>query len=113
MSTRANPSPHDGLTKIGPEGEYFAITYKDDDGEMFVRLWAMWRMLLIDSGVKPESDREAIREAIACATEMKIQNREYRVQQQMAALEFDDAGAPTTGQHRRRDKNSTSGANDG
>lgn len=112
MSTKLKPGDYDCYANAAEDEPMFILLARDQDAARIVKMWAFFRMQQIDMGLKPESDRAQVSEAMHCATEMEIWNKQYRVQQQMAALEFDDTGAPTTGQHRRRTKNSTSGAGD-
>lgn len=63
-------------------------------------------------GLRPESDRSQVSEAIRCATEMEIWGREYRQHKEHQSMAFDDRGVPLTGEHARKEHTTTSGATD-
>lgn len=113
MGTKLKPGDYDCHALAAPDEPLFTLLARDRDASVVVRIWAMLRMQQIDLGIRPESDRAQVREALACATDMAIWHREHRMKQAMDEIEFDDRGIPTTGEHRRREQNSTSGANDG
>lgn len=80
---------------------------------MVIRLWSHVWLMEIKMGVRPESDRAQVTAGLAMATRMEIRLRDLEQKRQHDDLEFDDRGIPTTGEHARREHNTTSGANDG
>ena len=95
-----------------PGEPIFTVAAHDRDAAMLVRIWCMLRLQQIELGTRPETDRAQVSSAFRIATEMDIWHREHRTRQQMDALEFDDRGIPTTGEHARKAHNTTSGATD-
>jgi hypothetical protein len=112
MGTKREPSAFDCYIAAEPDEPVFTLRGKDRDASALVKMWAFLRLQQIDMGMKPESDRKQVSEALHVATEMEIWHREYDAREKRASMEFDSEGYPTTGPHRRLAKNSTSGAND-
>jgi hypothetical protein len=113
MATKNNPGAYDCYEDAHPDEPMFVLLGRDRDASLVVKMWAMLRLQQIDLGIRPEADRPQISEALLCATNMEIWHREIDTARKMAALEFDAQGMPTTGQHARKERTSTSGANDG
>lgn len=99
MGTKLNPGDYDCYEKAEPTEELFTLRAKDSDASVIVKMWAFFRMQQINAGLRPESDRAQVSEAIACATRMEIWNREYKNREEFLSLKFDAKGQPTTGQH--------------
>jgi hypothetical protein len=112
VASKLHPGEFDCYAKAEPDEPLFTLLARDQDAATVVKLWAFLRKQQIELGIRPESDRAQVSEAMRCATEMEIWHRAHRVRQQVAEIEFDDRGIPTTGQHARKDRNSTSGALD-
>lgn len=79
----------------------YTLHGRDQDSAIVLKILAMLRLQQIDLGVRPETDRPQVAEALRCATDMEIWHREKATADKVAALEFDDRGIPTTGQHAR------------
>jgi len=112
MGSRNNPGSYDCYDAAEPNEPMFILLGRDRDAAIVVKLWAMLRLQQIDLGLRPETDRTQVAEALRCATEMEIWHREKETVAKVSALEFDDRGVPRTGQHARRATNTTSGALD-
>lgn len=113
MGTKNNPGAYDCYANAEPDEPMFILLGRDRDASMAVKAWAFSRMQQIDLGIRPESDRAQVREAMTCATDMEIYHRERETKRKHDALEYAMDGTPTTGEHARKENNSTSGANDG
>lgn len=113
MGTKNNPGDFDCFAAAEPDEPMFTLLARDRDASTVVKLWAFLRMEQIAMGLRPESDRPQVSEAMRCATEMEIWCRNRRNKLAAEAVEFDDRGVPLTGEHRQRARNTTSGANDG
>jgi hypothetical protein len=113
MSTKLNPGPRDCLAKAEPDEPYFVLLGRDKASPVSIRIWCHIWLQEINLGMRPESDRPQITEALNVAYEMEkwCDNRAVRLS--VAAAEMDAEGRPTKGEHRQRERNSTSGANDG
>lgn len=99
MGTKLKPGEFDCYEKAEPNEEIFTLRAKDSDAPIIVKMWAQFRLHQINVGLRPESERMQVREAIACATRMEIWHREYTQREKHLALEYDDRGVPTTGPH--------------
>ena len=113
MGSRNNPGSYDCYDAAEPNEPMFILLGRDRDAAIVVKLWGMLRLQQISLGLRPETDRTQVAEALRCATEMEIWHREKETVAKVSALEFDDRGVPLSGEHARKEKNSTSGANDG
>lgn len=111
MSTKQNPGKHDCYSKAEPDEPYFMILARDVTAPEDIRHWILQQQMLDRLGIK-KMDPDQIAEAYACIPEMERWYRDYQSRKAMAALEFDHLGHPTTGEHARKDRTSTSGAND-
>lgn len=112
MGTKQEPGEYDCHAMAKPDEPLFTLLARDSDAASIVKLWAFLRMQQIELGIRPESDRAQVSEAMRCATDMEIWHRQYRVEQQMSQLSFSIDGIPTTGPHARKERNTTSGATD-
>lgn len=113
MSSKLNPGDYDCYAKAEPDEPMFILLGRDRDASTMVKMWAFLRMEQIAMGLRPESDRAQVSEAMRCATEMEIWARDRRNKEAQAALEYDEKGRPTTGPHAFIANATTSGANDG
>ena len=113
MDMKCNPGPRDYYAELGPDEEYIIFGAHDVSSPMMGRLWSMIRLQQIGAGIYPEADRAQVKEMMDTVTRMEIQGREFGAAKEREGMEFDAQGIPTTGQHARKEKNSTSGANDG
>jgi hypothetical protein len=96
-----------------PGEEFFALMGRDRGTPDSIRMWAMIWNIEIKMGIRPESDRAQIKEGLDMARRMEIWLRDLTQKREHDDLAFDDRGIPTTGEHARRERNTTSGANDG
>lgn len=112
MGTKNDPGSYDCYAIAEPDEPMFILLGRDRDAAMAVKMWAFSRMQQIDLGIRPESDRAQVSEAMKCATEMEIWHRKWETRRKVASLEFDDRGIPTTGEHSRKKNATTSGANE-
>lgn len=114
MATKNDPAPHgrNYYEELGPDDEYFLLTERDRVGWMFVQWWAQFRLMMINIGIYPDSDRAAFTEAMQCATRMKRRHEERQRHKAVADAKLDANGYPTAGEHARKATSSTSGAND-
>lgn len=112
MGTKNNPGDWDCYANAEPDEPMFILLGRDRDASQAVKMWAFSRMQQIDLGIRPESDRAQVSEAMKCATEMEIWHRERENRRKTEALKFDDKGRPTTGPHAYVEHATTSGANE-
>lgn len=103
----------DVLAKAEPGEPIFPLLGRDRASPIVIKIWAHLWLQEINLGLRPESDRAQIRDALEIATQMEIWRRDGELKRKYAALEFDAQGIPTTGEHARKENNTTSGANDG
>lgn len=71
MATKSQPGQFDCYAKAAPDEPMFVLLARDVSSPDLVREWAFQRGLLITAGLKPESDRSMIDEAMACADAME------------------------------------------
>jgi hypothetical protein len=57
----------------------FILLARDPDAPKIVRLWCVFREMLIEAGIKPSSDMAAIAEAKQCAYSMERWYREHEI----------------------------------
>lgn len=62
-----------------PKRPQFILEPWDPDAPKIVRLWCVFREMLIETGIKPASDMEAINEAKQCAYAMERWHREHEI----------------------------------
>lgn len=70
MGTKLKPGQFDGADRAAPDEPMFTLLARDPSAPELVREWAFQRGLLIAGGLKPESDRAKIDEAMRCADAM-------------------------------------------
>jgi hypothetical protein len=112
MSTRNNPGPRDCLAKAEPDEPYFVLLGRDRASPVSIRIWSHLWLEAISLGIRPESDRPQVIEALGIAYEMEkwLENRDTRLG--IEAAKMDSNGYPTVGPHARKEHNTTSGATD-
>lgn len=106
------------VDKLESEEEYFPLRGNDRATPIVIKLWAHVWNLEIKMGVRPESDRAQIKAGLDMARRMEIWLRDLTQKREHEATEFsapmpDGSRVPMTGQHRKLEHNTTSGANDG
>src|SRR5258708_660033 len=114
MATKNNPGPVNCYAKLEPDEPFYLLMARSRLAPLHARMELMNRQWEIRLGLRPDTPAEhaQITEGLKCITEMEIWYRDHKVKQQVAALEFDDTGHPTTGEHARKERNTTSGATD-
>lgn len=112
MATKLNPGAFDCYENAKDDEPMFVLLGRDADAPMLVKQWAFFRLQQIALGIRPESERSQVSEAVQCATDMEIWGRDYRQRKEHAAMEFNDRGLPLTGPHAQKVRNTTSGATD-
>lgn len=112
MSTLNNPGPRDCLAKAEPDEPYFVLLGRDRASPASIRIWSHLWLEAISLGIRPESDRPQVIEALGIARDMErwLENRNIRLN--VEAAKMDANGYPTVGPHARKAKNTTSGALD-
>jgi hypothetical protein len=106
-------SKHPYLFKLEPNEPFFPLMGRDRETPATIRIWAHLWLQEINLGLRPETDRPQISQALIDAVDCEIYYRDHvETPRALEGLTFDDTGTPTTGPHRRREKNSTSGAQD-
>lgn len=70
MGTKNNPAPNDCYTRALPDEPMFTLLARDPGAPDLIRLWARQRGVHIDAGLRPETDREVVKEAYDCAAAM-------------------------------------------
>ncbi len=96
MGTKLNPGLYDCYEKAEPTEEIFTLRAKDSDAAIIVKLWAFFRLQQINAGLRSESDRVQVTEALNCATRMEIWYRDYKMREEHLSLTYDDRGRPLT-----------------
>lgn len=109
---RRHKGIYDCLDKREPDEPVFVLLGRDRASSATIKIWATLWLQEISLGLRPESDRAQITEALKIATDMELFERDRRQRREHLAMEFNSEGIPLTGQHRKLDKNSTSGARD-
>lgn len=113
MGTKDNPGEFDAYAKAEPDEPIFVLLARDLEAPLVIHIWVHLWMREIQMGLRPESDRPQIEAAMRTATEMQQWGEEWRARKAKEGMEFDDRGIPLTGPHARKEKSTTSGANDG
>ncbi len=115
MATKNNPGSVDCYARLAPDEPYYLLMARSRLAPLHARMELLNRQWEIRLGLRPDTpaERAQIAEGFNTVTEMEIWYREHRTREQVAALEFDDRGIPTTGEHARKEHNTTSGATDG
>lgn len=76
MGTKNNPAEFDCYANALPDEPMFILLARDPAAPDIVEQWARGREWQINSGKKPETDRQMVAEALECAAKM----REWRNQ---------------------------------
>jgi hypothetical protein len=71
MGTKQNPGAHDCYAKALPNEPMFVLLARDPDAPLRVEAWARARLIAINAGTRPESDRAMVDEAHLCAIQMR------------------------------------------
>jgi hypothetical protein len=111
--TRRRKVEYDCLAKLEPDEPCFVLIGRDRASAAVIKIWATLWLQEIGLGLRPEEDRAQVSQALKIARDMEIWERDRRQKREHDDLAFDDRGIPTTGEHARRERNTTSGANDG
>lgn len=106
------------IDSLQPGEEMFPLMGRDRATPLAIRQWAHIWLTEIRMGARPESDRAQVTEGLNMASRMEIRLRDLELKADHDATEFgpmdtDGSRVPLTGDHARRAKNTTSGANDG
>lgn len=112
MSTKENPGTYNAYAKAEPDEPMFVLLARDREAPAVIRIWATLWLQELKLGIRPESDRAQVEEALRCMSEMEIWHRQWAARRERETMEFDAQGVPLTGQHAKLARNSTSGAND-
>lgn len=110
MTTKLTAGNDDCYARLEPDEPYFCLMARDPDFSLVIRQWAFNRRLQIESGVRPDTkeNNEQISQALECAQDGKSWRDGWMLKKELAGMEFDREGYPTTGPHRRR-QTTTSG----
>lgn len=103
---------YDCLAKLEPHEPCFVLIGRDRASAAVIKIWAHLWLQEIALGLRPEEDRTQVSQALRIARDMEIWERDRRDRAEHQATEFNHEGYPTSGQHVRLAKNTTSGAND-
>lgn len=115
---RPGKQQYDCLAKLEPDEPCFVLIARDRASPAVIKVWATLWLQEISLGLRSETDRAQVTQALKIATEMEIWERDRRQRRDHLTTEFgppnpsDGSRVPLTGQHRKLDKNTTSGAND-
>lgn len=107
------------VEKLQANEEFFPLLGRDRATPIVIRLWAHVWLMEIKMSVRPESDRAQVKAGLDMATRMEIRLRDQDQRREHLTTEFgppnpsDGSRVPLTGQHRKLDKNTTSGVVDG
>jgi hypothetical protein len=72
MGTKNNPGEFDCYANAESDEPMFILLARDATAPLRVEEWAAARKHLIDTGMKPESDRVMIADALECAEAMRV-----------------------------------------
>lgn len=105
------------LDKLEPGEEAFPLIGRDRATPIMIKMWAHLWLQEIAMGLRPETDRAQITDALRMATRIEIWQRDRRQRLEHQATEFaaplpDGSRVPASGEHAKRERNTTSGAND-
>lgn len=78
MGTKLNPGAFDCHDKAEPDEPHFTVLARDRQAPELVRNWAWQRAEMIKHGVKPESDRAQVLEALQVANAMEVWHQNNR-----------------------------------
>ena len=110
--TRRRKVEYDCLKKLEPDEPCFVLIGRDRASTAVIKIWATLWLQEISLGLRPESDRAQVTQALKIARDMEIWLRDRDQKRDHAATEFDDRGYAKTGQHSYVEHATTSGAND-
>ena len=114
MSTKRNPSgARDFYAELDDDEEFIIFGAHDIASPMMGRFWSMIRLQQVNAGIYPEADRAQVKDMMDTVTRMEIQYRERYQRDDHLAQTFASDGTPLTGPHAKKDRTTTSGANDG
>lgn len=71
MGTKSNPGAYDCYAHALPDEPMFVLLARDPTAAICVRDWARGLHHLINLGIKPESDRSKVSDALDCARAME------------------------------------------
>jgi hypothetical protein len=71
MGTKNNPGDFDCYGNALPDEPIFILLARDPAAPDVVEAWARGREWQINQGIKPESDRPMVQDALACADAMR------------------------------------------
>lgn len=103
---------YDVLAKLEEGEPYFPLLGRDLAAPATIRIWAHLWQQEINLGLRPESDRVQITEALRVVSAMEIWHRERENKRKHDAVEWDGEGRPKTGAHAHVEHATTSGANE-
>jgi hypothetical protein len=114
MATRNDPGPVDCYARLEPDEPYYLLMARSRLAPLHARMELMNRQWEMRLGLRPDTpeERAQVTEGLKCVTQMEIWYREHEAAKAMAAARCDAGGVPTQGPHARKERNSTSGAND-
>lgn len=78
MGTKNKPGDFDCYGNAEPDEPMFILLARDPAAPELVEAWANRRLVMINDGLKPESDKAMITEARQCAEAMRAWRRENR-----------------------------------
>lgn len=78
MGTKNQPALFDCFANAEPDEPMFVLLARDVTAPALVRAWAYQRSNAIDNGMRPETDRAQVTEALACAAAMVAWRQEHR-----------------------------------
>lgn len=76
MATKNNPGLRNYYAELRPDEEFVVFGSHDDTMPLVCEMWSIIRLQLIRAGIKPESDREQVKEMMDTAVRARIQQRE-------------------------------------
>ena len=104
---------YDCLAKLEPDEPCFVLIGRDRASPAVIKIWATLWLQEIELGLRPDSDRRQVTEALNISRSMEIWARDRRERADHLAQIFASDGTPLTGPHAKKDHPTTSGANDG
>lgn len=112
MARRRRSIEYDCLSKLEPDEPCFVLIGRDRAAPASIKVWATLWLQEISLKLRPETDRAQVTQALKIARDMEIWLRDRDQRRDHQSQTFDDRGIPLTGEHARREHNTTSGAND-
>jgi hypothetical protein len=71
LGSKLNPGRFDCYSRARPDEPMFVLLARDPSAPYIVDQWAKQRLFDIQRGIKPESDKAKVNEAIECAERMR------------------------------------------